>query len=125
MKDCPRCGLANPPTAKVCDCGYSFQTGTAKLVCPNCHASEGLRSLARDGGVRIAALLLGGLAGSALSRSQTNQVHCQECGHTFRPFSGVGSRPPALWEWLFCIAILSAGVCLVGVYVFGSHFGVT
>ena len=26
-KDCPRCHLTNPPTAKRCDCGYDFETG--------------------------------------------------------------------------------------------------
>ena len=24
IRDCPRCGLANPPTATHCDCGYDF-----------------------------------------------------------------------------------------------------
>lgn len=24
---CPRCGLLNPATAEVCDCGYDFRTG--------------------------------------------------------------------------------------------------
>ena len=23
-KDCPRCGLSNPPTALECDCGFPF-----------------------------------------------------------------------------------------------------
>jgi hypothetical protein len=23
-KDCPKCGLVNPPTAQRCDCGYDF-----------------------------------------------------------------------------------------------------
>ena len=23
---CPRCGLINPPTAMICDCGYNFET---------------------------------------------------------------------------------------------------
>lgn len=25
--DCPKCGLASPPTALQCDCGYDFETG--------------------------------------------------------------------------------------------------
>lgn len=24
VKDCPRCGLVNPPSAQRCDCGYDF-----------------------------------------------------------------------------------------------------
>jgi hypothetical protein len=24
VQDCPRCGLANPPEAQRCDCGYDF-----------------------------------------------------------------------------------------------------
>jgi hypothetical protein len=24
IKDCPQCGLVNPPTALQCDCGYDF-----------------------------------------------------------------------------------------------------
>jgi hypothetical protein len=73
----------------------------------------------------MAAFLLGGLAGYALSRSQTNQLQCQQCGHTFRPFAGVGSRPTTVWEWLFCFVILSVGVCLIGLYLFTSSFGTT
>ena len=26
-KSCPRCRLINPSTAKICDCGYNFETG--------------------------------------------------------------------------------------------------
>jgi hypothetical protein len=26
-KDCPHCGLVNPPEALRCDCGYDFPTG--------------------------------------------------------------------------------------------------
>src|SRR5262245_54183428 len=26
-KDCPKCGLLNPPNAQRCDCGYDFDTG--------------------------------------------------------------------------------------------------
>ncbi len=25
-KDCPKCGLVNPPGAQRCDCGYDFVT---------------------------------------------------------------------------------------------------
>jgi hypothetical protein len=28
VRDCPKCGLANPATAERCDCGYSFASGT-------------------------------------------------------------------------------------------------
>ncbi|MBN9121990.1 MAG: hypothetical protein J0I06_23085 [Planctomycetes bacterium] len=24
VKDCPKCGLVNPPSAQRCDCGYDF-----------------------------------------------------------------------------------------------------
>ncbi len=27
MKNCPQCALVNPPSAELCDCGYSFTTG--------------------------------------------------------------------------------------------------
>jgi hypothetical protein len=27
VRDCPKCGLVNPPTAEQCDCGYAFATG--------------------------------------------------------------------------------------------------
>ncbi|OAI48080.1 hypothetical protein AYO44_01370 [Planctomycetaceae bacterium SCGC AG-212-F19] len=27
-KDCPRCGLLNPPEAQRCDCGYDFASRT-------------------------------------------------------------------------------------------------
>jgi uncharacterized RDD family membrane protein YckC len=26
--NCPACGLINPPTAQICDCGYNFETQT-------------------------------------------------------------------------------------------------
>ena len=26
-KDCPKCGLVNPPTAQRCDCGWDFVSG--------------------------------------------------------------------------------------------------
>jgi uncharacterized RDD family membrane protein YckC len=26
--NCPTCGLINPPTAQICDCGYNFETHT-------------------------------------------------------------------------------------------------
>ena len=29
-KSCPKCHLINPSTAKVCDCGYNFETGQNK-----------------------------------------------------------------------------------------------
>src|SRR5262245_53651752 len=25
---CPKCGLENPPSAQVCDCGYNFESNT-------------------------------------------------------------------------------------------------
>jgi hypothetical protein len=27
LDDCPKCGLANPPGTRYCDCGYDFETG--------------------------------------------------------------------------------------------------
>jgi hypothetical protein len=27
VRECPKCGLINPPTAEQCDCGYEFATG--------------------------------------------------------------------------------------------------
>src|SRR5947208_3358633 len=27
VRECPKCRLANPPTAEQCDCGYEFATG--------------------------------------------------------------------------------------------------
>jgi hypothetical protein len=30
VKDCPRCGLVNPPTAQRCDCGYDFASRTVQ-----------------------------------------------------------------------------------------------
>ena len=30
IKDCPKCGLVNPPDAQRCDCGYDFATRTVK-----------------------------------------------------------------------------------------------
>ena len=29
VKDCPQCGLVNPSTATLCDCGYEFASGRA------------------------------------------------------------------------------------------------
>jgi len=29
-KNCPHCGLVNPPQAQRCDCGYDFQSGQMK-----------------------------------------------------------------------------------------------
>jgi hypothetical protein len=30
--DCPKCGLINPDTAELCDCGYGFKTGTVETL---------------------------------------------------------------------------------------------
>jgi uncharacterized membrane protein YvbJ len=30
MKNCPNCGLGNPPNAQRCDCGYDFDSMTVK-----------------------------------------------------------------------------------------------
>jgi hypothetical protein len=30
VKDCPKCGLVNPPDAQRCDCGYDFVTRTVE-----------------------------------------------------------------------------------------------
>jgi hypothetical protein len=30
VKDCPKCGLVNPPDAQRCDCGYDFISRTVK-----------------------------------------------------------------------------------------------
>jgi hypothetical protein len=27
VRECPNCGLVNPPTAPRCDCGYEFESG--------------------------------------------------------------------------------------------------
>src|SRR6476661_1219966 len=29
---CPSCGLENPPSAQVCDCGYAFVPGSIKPI---------------------------------------------------------------------------------------------
>ena len=29
-KDCPKCGLVNPPSAQRCDCGYDFVSRTTE-----------------------------------------------------------------------------------------------
>jgi hypothetical protein len=40
-KDCPKCGMVNPPEAQRCDCGYVFVTGTSELARPT---EQGVRS---------------------------------------------------------------------------------
>ncbi len=32
VKDCPRCGLVNPPSAERCDCGYDFVSHTVERI---------------------------------------------------------------------------------------------
>jgi hypothetical protein len=49
-KDCPKCGLVNPPAAQRCDCGYdftrhrpgpnSFGVSMVSKFCPGCSADR-------------------------------------------------------------------------------------
>jgi hypothetical protein len=84
MKECPRCRLVNPATAEMCDCGYSFQTGTVYFVCPNCRATEGLRPAGggTDTGTKLLLGMLGGGLAEAYSQ-QPNQYQCDRFHHTF------------------------------------------
>jgi len=31
-KKCPKCGLINPDTTIICDCGYNFETGSMEIT---------------------------------------------------------------------------------------------
>lgn len=51
-RDCPRCGLVNPPGAERCDCGYDFET----------QAGEPLTLTGRDTALLVARLITKGVA---------------------------------------------------------------
>ena len=85
MKDCPKCGLVNPPNAQECDCGYSFSTGAVQLRCPKCRSTDGIRLVEQvNRGKQAAGMILGGALGTMfmLSARQT-LCECRDCGHMF------------------------------------------
>jgi uncharacterized OB-fold protein len=86
MKDCPRCGLVNPPVAEVCDCGYSFARGDVKVYCPKCRATDGFHRVERSNrGTVLTGLLMGGIIGwsMVLASRRVFDFECSDCGHRF------------------------------------------
>jgi hypothetical protein len=59
-KDCPKCGLVNPPAATRCDCGYDFASGRMKqsYLVPNLN----WQSIGRRNMLYGALWFVGGLA---------------------------------------------------------------
>jgi len=45
---CPLCKLESPESARTCDCGYSFATGSAPSVGASATSIELLRSIDRS-----------------------------------------------------------------------------
>src|SRR5262249_44027987 len=113
MKECPKCQLVNPDTAQVCDCGHSFQTGGT--ICPKCKSSEGLKitGLADANNRAITDLVVGRAVTQLLYGNPAREVHCTQCGHTFRePIPGSKSRFLAL-AVMMAIAIVIAIVLTI------------
>ncbi len=70
MKDCPKCGLVNPPNAQECDCGYSFGTGEVQLRCPKCRSTDGVRLVEQvNPNKQALGFLVGGVFGLAMMQS--------------------------------------------------------
>ena len=64
VKDCPACGLVNPPTAVLCDCGWDFGAGRRVSRAP-----AEVRAVARDQKGVLAGVVMhaaAGLAGGVL-----------------------------------------------------------
>lgn len=49
VKDCPKCGLVNPPSAVRCDCGYDFVSKTVEQS----YATTGGKTAWPDGCSRL------------------------------------------------------------------------
>ena len=113
MKECPKSDLVNPLTAEMCDCGYSFQSKTSQLVCPNCRATRGLRPVSEPA-LTTLLLMIGWLAG-VFFVSRQEELHCQECGHAFQ-------RPQQSYRWsakkaALAVVFLAAVVALLLVWL--------
>ena len=118
MKQCPKCGMVNPDTGEVCDCGHSFKTGG--LTCPKCQYPHALQDRGTaDAGGRMAAGLVGGsLAKQVLYGSAANEIHCKQCGHTFRASPKSLPRKP---KGLFLVILLFVLVLFAVFYLLMMH----
>jgi hypothetical protein len=116
MKGCPKCGLVNPDTGEVCDCGYSFKTRGD--CCPRCQDTSGFEVLGlADANARLAAGLIGGQAAKyALYGAPKTELRCKQCGHTFRRTRG--GFKLGKWDRVAVIVLLILGLLGFVVVVF-------
>jgi hypothetical protein len=127
MLACPECHLLNPDGAKICDCGFNFETRqieSAAAASPSPKPSN-LTSFLLGGAAQVAViLLLLGLAQKGLwvgdgSTTLDNALHWQ-----FAMLIGssllVGRRGVVAVVWAFCggIVVGCAGVALEIVWSF-------
>ncbi len=110
-KDCPQCGLVNPSSAIMCDCGYSFQTGSTHFVCPNCRANQGLHLVEpAQNELRFVAAILHPAVADAIDDPDKGSFRCQSCGYTFKP---PRHATPSSAGRLWMLPLIIIGTCFL------------
>ena len=108
---CAACGIVNVPTAKVCECGYSFVTFTTAAIPPRASADKesSLVSTAVSAVIRV--VWIGPLLGATYSASSTSSrigtaaksapQQAALAGYalawTVLPYTALPDRLPRLW----------------------------
>lgn len=92
-RDCPLCGLVNPDTSPLCDCGFNFESGLQALKlansaegtrCPCCQSAELQEMGLAHAEGRFVARLLGGRSLSFLIYGRPAvEIRCRQCGSKF------------------------------------------
>jgi len=118
---CPRCHLENPPTTDVCDCGYSFATGSyarkalgasaalggAGLEKTRYAALEGISTICRIAAWLVAGALV--LAGIVILVNSTDQLKYSAIPPALGCFIG------AAFQWLLLKAFAEVIMLFVDV----------
>ena len=99
IRDCPKCGLANPPETRFCECGYDFLTKQVdRHRAPKHSPSQGWYSEVQNIRLAITGILIG-LLGMGLLASELSGSH------------------PSFWAIIRSTLIIVFGFGLLGVII--------